>query len=79
MSMAADRLYRNASGNRDDSDISSIWERKQIGIIKVQHAPCKFISLLFLLQLAWHTYVSIIAVECSSCAVENIPELHIDI
>ena len=52
MSMAADRLYRNASGSRDDNDICSIWERKQIGIIKVQHAPCKFISLLFLLQLA---------------------------
>ena len=30
MSMAADRLYRNASGSRGDSDISSIWERKQM-------------------------------------------------
>lgn len=38
--------------SRGDSDISSIWERKQIGIIKVQCAPCKFISLLFLLQHA---------------------------
>lgn len=55
MSMGADRLYRNASGSRDDSDISSIWERKQIGIIKLQHAPYKFISLLFLLQLMLHT------------------------
>lgn len=37
----------NAAGSQDDSDISSIWERKQIGIIKIRHAPYKFISLLF--------------------------------
>lgn len=34
MNAAIHGLYINAAGTRDDSNITNVWERKQIGIIK---------------------------------------------
>lgn len=37
------QVIPKAVGSQDDSDISSLWERKQIGIIKIRHTPYKSI------------------------------------
>lgn len=38
--------------------LAEFGEKKQIGIIKVQHEPCKFISLLFFYKLhSIHIYL----------------------
>lgn len=59
------QVTQNAVGSQDDSDISGIWERKQIGIIKIQHTAYKFISLFF----SFRTYIAYICTATAEWSV----------